>query len=300
VSARRRSEVPALVEDDPRKGMVEIFMERHKSSIEALAPLVGAAVGAMALEAASQHVAMKKHEIALLGAGVAFLAGANASGPLRQLAMGAAAGAACYGLVEVLREGHPAWLYKQPKPEAAQRQAAPPDAMTRADLDNALARLNEGHQAELAAIRQSYEAQIGELQSAVHSLLNELRRERGDDAVESAAVTAAKRLSAASAPPTTESPVAATESSGPADARRGMPERDAATETGASIGVDQAAHFGAIYSLLTTEERVRVSSMMAGVSPAMLAKVQRELLTMTPERAVTHLRRNVFPSRAKA
>src|SRR5262249_53157563 len=154
----------------PPKGMVEIFMGRHRDSLELLAPVVGAAVGAMALEAASQHVNMEKHEIALLGAGLAFLTGTSATGPMRQLAMGAAAGAACYGVVELCRLGHPDCLSKQPP----QQQGAPSDGLTRADLESALTELTRRHHAELAArdsahaeamreMKQSYEAQIGEM-----------------------------------------------------------------------------------------------------------------------------------------
>lgn len=62
------------------------------------------------------------------------------------------------------------------------------------------------------------------------------------------------------------------------------------------IAPQHVPHFAAIYSLLTAEERVRVSSMMATASPSLLTKVQRDLLSMTPARAVDHLRRNVFPA----
>ena len=62
------------------------------------------------------------------------------------------------------------------------------------------------------------------------------------------------------------------------------------------IAPQHVPHFAAIYSLLTAEERVRVSSMMATAPPSLLTKVQRDLLSMTPARAVDHLRRNVFPT----
>jgi hypothetical protein len=306
VSARRRNEVAAVVDDVPQKGMVEIFMDRHKDNLELLAPFVGAAVGAMALEAASQHVAMKRHEIALVGAGLAFLTGANAKGPMRQLAMGAAAGAACYGVVEVLRQIQPEWLYEHPQPESAPRQAAPPDAMTRTDLKNALAQLNRRHQAELAAVeaahvermremKQSYEAHIGEMQSAIHALLNELRRERGEPIREPASTSVADT--------NVRPQVTAEESSRAVPSNDTAPPKTASivpTPTRASIEPDQAAHFAAIYGLLTAEERKCVSALIAGASPTMLAAVQRDLLSMTPERAVTHLRRNFFPSGAAA
>jgi hypothetical protein len=245
---------------------------------------------------------MKKHEIALLGAGLAFLAGANAKGAARQLAMGAAAGAACYGMVEVLRQGHPEWLYKQPP----QRDAAPPDAMTRADLESALTELTRRHQAELAAresahaqamreMKQSYEVQIGEMRSAIHALLNELRRERGEPAVEySATPTAAVRDAE---PPAVSNQARLTAASND----NGAPKTAAAVTSGRpSLAPEQTAHFAAIYGLLTMEERVRVSAMIAGASPTLLATVQRDLLSMTPERAVAHLRRNVFPKGAAA
>jgi hypothetical protein len=293
VNARRREAAAVATDDVTLKGMVDVFMAQHKDSFEILAPVAGAVVGAMALEAASQHVDMKKHEIALLGAGLAFLTGANAKGPMRQLAMGAAAGAACYGMVEVLRQRHPEWLYQQPQ----RRQAAPADALTRADLENAIGELTRRHQAALAAresemleMKQSYEAQIGELRAAVHALLNQLRQERGQPIVEY--------------PPTPTGndglPHAiATDGKGLPRASNDNASSNAAPPTipsSTSLSPEQSGHFAAIYGLLTAEERVRVSAMIAGVSPTLLARVQRDLLSMTPERAVAHLRRNVLPS----
>ncbi len=61
-----------------------------------------------------------------------------------------------------------------------------------------------------------------------------------------------------------------------------------------TIAPEHVPHFAAIYARLTAEERVRVSSLMASAQPSLLAKVQRDLLSMTPDRAVEHLRRNVF------
>lgn len=290
------------MDDEAQKGMVEIFMDRHKDSLEVLAPVVGAAVGAMALEAASQHVNMQKHEIAFVGAGLAFLTGTNAKGAMRQLAMGAAAGAACYGVVEVLRAGHPDWLYKQPP----QRQAAPPDALTRADLESALTELTRRHQAELAAresahaeamrdMKQSYEAQIGEMRSAIHALLNELRRERGQPVVEYPPAPSVRADPPSPINPTADAPGAPASNDNASSTRA-----PAVTTSRTSLPPQQTAHLGAIYALLTAEERVRVSAMIATASPTLLATVQRELLSMTPERAVAHLRRSVFPSGAAA
>jgi hypothetical protein len=70
----------------------------------------------------------------------------------------------------------------------------------------------------------------------------------------------------------------------------------AARPSPVSIAPEHVPHFAAIYGLLTAEERVRVSAIMASAPPSLLAKVQRDLLSMTPARAVEHLRRNVFPA----
>lgn len=159
--------------------LTEMFMERHKDSIELLAPVAGAALGALALEAMSQHVNMKKHEIALLGAGVAFLAATSSQGATRQLAMGAAAASACYGAVEFLRGAHPDWLYKQPKAEPQPpQQAAPPDAITHAELERVLAQLQKRHQEEMTKAHHEYESKIAEMRGVIQSLHDQLKRKR--------------------------------------------------------------------------------------------------------------------------
>lgn len=61
------------------------------------------------------------------------------------------------------------------------------------------------------------------------------------------------------------------------------PTAPVASRAVVNIAPNRAAHFGAIYGLLTAEERVRISTLMATVSPTRLARVQRELLAMSPD-----------------
>ncbi len=249
-------------------------MSRHEDTITSVMPLLGAAGGALALEVLSQRVTMKKEALAAVSAGLAFIAATNTTGPARQLAMGAAAAAACYGLVEILRQKRPTQIYGEPPPL---RQAAPSDGISREEFQKAIADMTVRRQEEIASIKKAYsdqiaqmhstsENKIAEMHSAIQSLLRQLR-------------DAKARLSARNV--------------GPRRVLRDGPSTVASTAIvkAADANMQTAAErLAVVYSLLTDGEATHLQEIMTGLPPDSLATTEGHLLALSPDDAVAYLR----------
>jgi hypothetical protein len=290
--------------DEDPNGIIEEFVSRNAQTIESLMPLVGAAGGAIALEVVSQRVPLKKDALAAVGAGLAFLAGTNATGSTRQLAMGAAAGGACYAIVEALRSRRPKAIYGEPKPvEAATRQAAP-SGISREEFQQALDNLAQQRDAQIAEIkkqsddaveklRTAYETRIAEMQTTIHSLLQQLR-----DA--SAARAAARNAGRRRVPPVhaQQAPVGVVEEA-PALVVEAAPPAVEAPPVVVDLEppTDEAtARLAVIYSQLTDDEVERLREILTNLAVDALAVAQAHLLSLSTNEAVAYLRDHVLAS----
>ena len=136
-----------------------------------VAPIIGAAGGAVVVAVAVEKFKIKKPVAALGTAAASFIAARNSTGAVRAAFEGAAIASVCIAVTELLAR------LRKPKaqPTPAPRQAAPtppPDAVTAKEFRDALATMEKNHEAER-------EKQL----STMHALLAELREARGQKQV---------------------------------------------------------------------------------------------------------------------
>ncbi len=293
-------------------------------------PLVGAAGGALAITVATERYGVKREVATFGGAALALAAAQSVTGFPRDLLQAAATAGVCLGVVELLQTLRPSWLYRQPVAhEPEHRQAAPPpDAITRSDLQQAMAELLKRNQADQVERDKAQAAQLQEVQSLVRDLVTQLRDAQSE----------VQRLRAAEAAYLHEREVAAAEAviarnaaaydacsfgadeaasfetqddsaNATIDAGMGSADEPATaapieetasppvtTPDGVTIPPDVVDHFGAIYALLDADERQRLSSVVAQLPKSQLAMAEAQLMQMDPQAAVDYLRTTLFPS----
>ena len=253
---------------------------QSKNKTHVVAPMIGAAGGALAVTVAVERFGVKREVAAFAGAIVALVASRRASGAARVGLEAAAAAGVCLGIAEIVRKLRPHVIYgNQPSHREAPRQAAPPpDAITRADFDKALQSVQTSTEAQLAEREQAHLA-------TVHDLLDRLRRAEAENKrLRAAKSERPSRDAAVLVPVAHEEMVAANDVSAAAD----VSETD--------VDPAMVEHMQAIYASLDGDERRRWSTMVATMPKDDFAQIRAELLQRTPTEAVAYLRSRVFPT----
>lgn len=253
-----------------RPSVMELIGEHQL--VQLLAPIVGAAGGVVAATVAVERFGVKREVATLGGATAAVMAAQQANGVLKAVLEGAAAAGIALALADMLQLARPKLIFgDRPAPEP-QRQTAPPDAITRGDLEKALQRLQSEH-----------EAQRRELEATVHQLLDRLRTANAE--IERLRGGGDRRDASAGEPNVLDEGELV--SSRLAD---GVP-----TEiTEAELDPASLDHLRSIYSQLDDSERRQLSSMIATLPKDALERAQQQLFAMSPDEAVAYLRAAVF------
>ena len=257
---------------------------QSKNKMHVVAPVIGAAGGALAVTVAVERFGVKREVAAFGGAIVAFVASRRASGAARAGFEAAAAAGVCLGIAEIVRKLRPHVIYgSQPShPETPRQAAPPPDAITRADFDKALQSVQTSNEARVAEREEAHLA-------TVHDLLDRLRSAEAEN--ERLRTASSEHLSPDAAglvPIAHEEMVAA---------------NDVGTATDVSETDDDPArveHMQAISASLDEDERRRWSKLAATMPEDDLTQIKAELRRRTPVEAVAFLRSRVFPTIGRA
>jgi hypothetical protein len=294
-------------------------MKREEDSLLVqMSPVLGASIGAAAATMGAEMLLPPKFvPWAPWGtAALGFLTAMNTTGLVRGVATGVAAAGASIAVLRLIGAASQgatavAAVTTASAPEQ-QRQAAPSDAVTRADLEIALAALAAKHQADLAERESTHVVQLRELQTTVHTLLEKLRE--ADVVIASMRAGGGTQpmrgnaeLSSGGGPPsidTMPAPIEQSRGASPTHEGSQVAKSPAALATAVdsqSLSTEEVARFEAIYGLLDEQERRQLSALVANLPKDALAKAQAQLLQLKPHQAVAYLRRKIFPSmRAQA
>jgi hypothetical protein len=244
---------------------------------------------------AVERFGVRREVAAFGGAALAFVAAQHARGATRAVLGGAVVAGLGLGVAELLRK------LRQDSHDRAQRNAdgpqptPPGDAVTRSDLDQAMAELRTRNAAALAEREQAREGQLREMENMVRDLTERLqvanaenerlRAAEGDDCparISDGPGPVAERVASFEAPASSSLPLVETPS--------------LASPSDIETVEKRVEHFRALYTLLDEHERRRLSNLIATLSKDALASVEAHLLAMTPTAGVGYLRHEVFPS----
>jgi hypothetical protein len=278
-----------------------------------VAPLVGAAGGTLVITAAVERLGVPRARISLGGAALAVTLARNVDGAIKDALTGAAAAGVCLGILELLENHRPKFLYGD-KPKEATSTRPPADTISRADLAKALAELHEKLAAQAREREEAHLKETQELHAIVRDLLARLTAANAE--IERLHAAARRRSRDASARPHLRQPAPPVEIADAEVPMQPVVESDATSATAASeekqpvaataevapaadgIAPEDVERMQAVYALLDADERKSLSTLMASMPAEDAEQIRAGFARLDPAEAVAFLRRTFFASKA--
>lgn len=253
--------------------------------VKTYAPLVGAAAGSLAITAAVERYGVPREKLAFAGAAAAFVMAQNGeAGAIKSALTGAAAAGVCIGIIELLEQHRPKFLFGD-KPR---RDAAPmpsPDAISRDDLAKALSDLQVQLTAQAREREEALSKQLSEMGDMVRDLVRQLKEAHAEinrlhaEAARRRSRDAARRARMYSVPPERPSvapsandnhvatqPPSAVEAQATAEiVEETSVPAEPASPSAVVVTTEEIDSMPAVYALLDAEERKQLSTCIAAL-----------------------------------
>lgn len=297
-SNRRGTKTPTLATDKISETGSDEMDEQESSSgfLDGATPILGLVAGGFVAAKGAEKIGVPEKWAPWGVAAVGVYGAIAAQGRMRQAAIGVAAGGISIAIMKAMGMLDLVAAIPAMRQAAAMQPATAsvPDAITRDELQEALAVTVQKNDAQLKELEQQHLAQVSELRRAYESRVDEIcasytqRLAEKDQTISELLRELRKAQAAGPSIVHRDAPVPVEEPS-PSES-----EADATVEEMAQTEPDAMTKAQAIRDQLTADENLQLQQLLTTASPEMVALAEAQIANMSADDAVAYLREHVL------